>query len=139
MHLYLTLQDPARIAAREATAAAADALAAIGDYDGMRAILAARPSDPDVQAPCESCGQTHAKLWRVTRALVDTLGHFPVVRMNGARIVPDMSIPYHVTHLPRDAWEVPADLAARIWHDDSDSHTFGRTHTVPELVTREIR
>lgn len=85
--------------------------------------LQARDCEREV---CPQCGREHDALWAVRRVPVGTLGHFVVFRLNGAAIVPDASVPHTVDRLPRDARRVAPDDAARLWHDDSGSHVFGR-------------
>lgn len=48
-------------------------------------------------------GKTYARLYRVYRRPVDMLGHWVRFRLNGALHAPDLSIPWSVLKLPRDA------------------------------------
>lgn len=74
---------------------------------------------------CPRCGKMHDSLWTIRRVLVDTMGHFPVFRINGEEHVPDMSLPHHVDRLPRDAKKIESEEFARLWHMNTGSHTFG--------------
>ncbi len=78
-----------------------------------------------VTDPCRRCGRHHDRLWTVRRALVDTMGHFPVYRLNGEEVPVDPSLPHTVDRLPRDAEPVDPDTAAALWHSDNESHVFG--------------
>jgi len=74
---------------------------------------------------CPSCGRQHDALWTIHRVPVAPFGHFTVYRVNGSEHVPDMSTPMALERLPRDARRISAEDAARLWHDDNESHIFG--------------
>ena len=86
-----------------------------------------------VTEPCARCGRPHDCLWTVRRALADTFGPWPCYRLNGSTTVVDPSLPHTVRRLPRDAEPVPADVAAALWHDDNESHTFGGPNVAAAL------
>lgn len=85
------------------------------------------PERTDVLAadPCAQCGRHHPALWIIRRVPVDLGLAFYGFRINGAVRAPDMSIPYTVDRLPRDARPVSAADAVRLWHEDNESHVFG--------------
>ena len=78
------------------------------------------------QMHCIQCGKDHDALWTITRVPVAPFGHFIVYRLNGEKIVPDMSVPYGTEKIPRDAIKIESPQEfARVWHLQTGSHTFG--------------
>lgn len=71
---------------------------------------------------CPVCGREHEKLWFIQRKVLELFGHFPVVRINGKKMVIDPTLPTLVDKLPRDAQELDNDEAAKLWH--STNHYF---------------
>lgn len=78
---------------------------------------------PMVEFTCSQCGKQHDGLWKVTRRMVDTFGHFPVYRLLGSEHVIDGTLPHVVAELPRGAATVPQETAERLWH--GSGHYFG--------------
>jgi hypothetical protein len=75
--------------------------------------------------PCPQCGKEHEILYVVYRVLVDTLGNFPVFRVNGSELVVDTSLPTGVLSVPADAERLDPEEAAKAWHASGDFHEFG--------------
>lgn len=138
--LYLTLRDPAVPDPRAYDERWRAEIAEHGAAsDELKALYQTAVFRPCFTEQCAQCDEQHDKLWTVQRAIVRTMGHFAVFRLSGTEIVPDMSVPYTIDKLPQDALPVPAETAARIWHDTSGSHVFGRLHVSGTLRTEQIR
>ena len=65
---------------------------------------------------CGTCGRRHARLAKINRRPVGMFGCWVEFRINGRVHVPDMSLPYHVVKLPRDARRMTDAESAAYWH-----------------------
>jgi hypothetical protein len=90
---------------------------------------------------CAACGRDHDVLWRIVRRPLASFGPWPVARIlerdargRYARAhVIDPSLPTAVAELPADAARLAPAEAARLWHDDNESHTFGGPNVAAAL------
>jgi hypothetical protein len=103
--------------------------------DFIRAVFHA-----NVEVECLVCGKPHDKLWTVVRRTT-AWGPWPVAQISerdergrfGSKTVIDPSLPTTVTFLPKDAVEVSPEDAARVWHEDNESHVFGGPNVAKAL------
>jgi hypothetical protein len=129
--IYLSLRTEAAIAARARLAERNPAnIAPPSVFDDIHAAYSA---DTPAAEPCTRCGRTHDALWTIRRVARDSGLYWPFVQINGKRVLLDASLPTTVDRLPRDARPVDAETAARLWHDDNESHTFGGPNVAAAL------
>ena len=86
-----------------------------------------------VTETCIVDGREHDKLWTVRRVARDSGLAWPFIVLNGERKLLEGSLPNRVDKLPRDAVEVTPEDAARLWHEDNESHVFGGPNVAKAL------
>lgn len=119
--LYLSANDPAKVAAHAAASAEYATLYADGAPEPSREdrdALAARFTAPvAVRELCPTCGREHDALWTVRRVIADTLGPWNVYRIaGGAWTFPGGGLPLTLDRLPRDAVRLAPESMAAFWH-----------------------
>lgn len=88
-------------------------------------------NDPKYVVPCGmkkregNCTKTHPRVYVICRVAADQMGHFMVFRVSGQEHPWDASLPGHFETMPRDAVEIPDELAQKMWHCTCGSHVFG--------------
>lgn len=65
---------------------------------------------------CHFCGREHSRIYTAWRKPVGMFGHWVVFNFNREKIVPDLSLPFSVFRLPRDAKPLSQIESSRIWH-----------------------
>lgn len=86
-----------------------------------------------VQEPCLAGDRSHDKLWSVQRRAYDSGLYWPYILLNGERTLIEGSLPNVVKKIPNDAMSVTPREAARLWHDDNESHVFGGPNVAKKL------
>lgn len=95
-----------------------------------------------VTETCIVDGREHDKLWTVQRKPFGTGLYWNGINLNGEKVLIEGSLPNRVDRLPRDAKPVSPENAARVWHEDNESHVFGGPNVAKalrEAIARENR
>jgi hypothetical protein len=91
-------------------------------HQGVRLELVLRADNDPWNAPphepvaCTVCGGVHEQIHVAWRKPAGMMGCWVVFRVNGQKIVPDLSIPISISRIPRDAVALSAEETSEAWH-----------------------
>lgn len=69
-------------------------------------------------------GLAHQRIYAIIRSVRTTVGPWGIVLINGKDRIAETSVPVHVKRIPRDAVEIPDELAEKILHNTDGDHSF---------------
>jgi hypothetical protein len=77
-----------------------------------------RKVDAEPLVKCTKCNGSHSQLYILWRKPVGMCGCWVVFRYNGEEHVPDLSCPFGIDKLPRDAIKLSPEQNSEEWHKE---------------------